>query len=346
MVRFTITLLVLAAAGFPVASLPQAESCNSAREMFRQHRWSEADTAFAECENSDPGHTEALLYRGKALINLRKFDEAATALQDYAKRHPQSEDAAYLLAYISFRQNQPRDSLQQFTDAAKLKPPTANDLKIVALDYVLLNDYNDAAHYLELSLQKDPDDVEAHYHLGRVRYQQNKFDLAIIAFQEVISREPNNEKAQDNLGLSLEAENKNEQAIAAFQKAIELDGASSLHSEQPYLNLGALFSKLNRLTEAIPLLQRACEIAPHDAKSHYELGKAYFNSNGFDLARAQVQEAVRLNSNDSSYHYLLGRVYQHLGEKHLADEQFRLTAETLHAKNSNSTGMASGASSH
>jgi tetratricopeptide (TPR) repeat protein len=344
--RFIIAFVLLAATGFPAAPLAQNASCTSAREMFRQHRWSDAEASFAECENSAPGRTDALLYRGKALINLGKFEDAAAALQNYAKLHPQSDDAAYLLAYISFRQDKPKDSLQQFTDAAKLKPPSANDLKIVALDYVLLNDYGDAAHYLELSLQMDPDDLEARYHLGRVRYQQNKFDLAIAAFQEVIGREPDNEKAQDNLGLSLEAENKNAQAIATYQKAIDLDKSSPSHSEQPYLNLGALLAKSNRLAEALPLLLRACEIAPNLARAHYELGKAYFNSNSFDLARAQVQEAVKLNPGDSSYHYLLGRVYQRLGDKHLAKEQFRLTAETLHAKDSSSTGMASGVNPH
>ena len=94
---------------------------------------------------------------------------------------------------------------------------------------MLLNNYNDAAHYLELSLKMNPDDVEARYHLGRVRYQQNQFDLAIAAFQEVIKRDPRNVKAFDNLGLSLEAKNQAEAATAAYKKAIELDEAASVH---------------------------------------------------------------------------------------------------------------------
>ena len=43
----------------------------------------------------------------------------------------------------------------------------------------------------------------------------------------------------------------------------------------------------------------------------------------------------------------LGRIYQRLNRKELATEQFRLTAELIHNKNSNSpTGMASGTKSH
>src|SRR5580692_12043412 len=256
------TLVIFcAAAVFALQSMTQPTSFEHAMQLFQQRHWAEAAAAFADCEKTEPGKTAATLYRGKSLVNLGQFAAAATPLEKYRETHPQSDDAAYLLAYIRFRQDKPKESLQLFTAAARLKDPTADDLKVVALDYVLLADYDDAARYLEESLAMDPGNIEARYHLGRVRYQQNRFDLAIAAFQEVLRRDPDNVKAEDNLGLSLEAENKNEQAIAAFQKAIELDGASSLHSEQPYLNLGALLAKSNRLAEALPLLLRACEIA-------------------------------------------------------------------------------------
>jgi tetratricopeptide (TPR) repeat protein len=337
----------LAVVTIPAAMPAQSATCGPGLELFHQRRWAEAEGALAECEARDPGKTDALLYRGKSLLNLRRYDDAAAALRMYANTHPQSDDAAYLLAYVSFRQDKPQESLQLFSEAAKLKSPSASDLKIVALDYVLLNDYNDAAHYLELSLKLDPDDAEARYHLGRVRYQQNQFDLAIAAFDEVLQREPGNVKAEDNLGLSLEAKNQIEPAIAAYHKAIELDKAAASHSEQPYLNLGSLLAKSNRLDEAIPLLSRAAEIAPAEFKVHYELGKAYFDANRFDPAGKQAEAAVKLNPADSSGHYLLGRIYQRLGRTDLAREQFRLTSELIRDKDAKShSGMASGVRSH
>ncbi len=132
-------------------------------------------------------------------MNQQKFPEAAALLESYLATHPQSDDALYLLGYVRFRQDQPKESLALFTQAAKRKAPAADDLKIVALDYVLLNDYTSAARYLEQSLQMNPDDVEARYHLGRGRYQQNQFDPAIAAFEEVLRRNPSDVKAEDNL---------------------------------------------------------------------------------------------------------------------------------------------------
>jgi tetratricopeptide (TPR) repeat protein len=328
---------------FPLVLSAQSTSFANAMELFQHRQWEEAAKAFAECESSNPGKTDALLYRGKSLINLGQFDSAGSALQNYRETHSNSDDAAYLLAYVRFRQNQPEDSLRLFTDAAKLRAPTADDLKIVALDYVLLSDFEDAAHYLEIALGMDPANVEARYHLGRVRYQQNRFDLAIEAFQEVLRRDPTNVKAQDNLGLCLDAENKTDAAIAAYRKAIEVDAAATVHSEQPYLNLGMLLARSNQLDQAIPLLVRASEFAPKSCKVHYELGKAYFSSNLLQEAQREAEHAVSLDAGDRPSHYLLGRIYQRMGKAELADQEFRKTDEMIHEnENKPGNGMASG----
>jgi tetratricopeptide (TPR) repeat protein len=310
----------------------QASCFDQAMRLFRQHLWNQSADAFAECEKNDPAKTDALLYRGKALVNLGKFEEAAAALESYRQNHPQSEDAGYLLAYVRFRQNQPKESLRLFSDAVKLKRPTADDLKIVALNYVLLSEYDEAARYLEKSLAMDPGNIEARYHLGRVRYQQNRFDLAIVVFQEVIRRDPRNVKAQDNLGLSLEAKNEVDAAIAAYRESIKLDENSPVHNEQPYLNLGALLAKSGRPEEAVSLLVRAAAIAPNSGKIHYELSKAYFDLNRFDDARREAEKAVSLDPGQSSNHFLLGRIYQRSGSRALAAEEFRLTEELIHNK--------------
>ena len=333
------TLVILFATA--TRSFSQTASLAAAQALFQQRQWGPAADAFDKVEKAQPGATDALLYRGKCLVNLDRWSEAAASLENYIGGHEQSDDAVYLLAYVRFREDKPADSLRLYTQAAKLKSPTADDLKIVALDYVLLNDYSDAGHYLELALKMDPGNTEALYHLGRVRYQQNRFDDAIAAFQEVLKREPFNAKAEDNLGLSLEAKNEVGPAIAVYQKAIDMDKAASTHSEQPYLNLGSLLSKSNRAPEAVPLLQSAEHIAPKSAKVRYELGKTYFNLGRTEDARGEAEEAVRLKPEDASAHYLLGRIYHRLGKSDLEAKEFALTEGLIRAKGG--TGMASGA---
>jgi Flp pilus assembly protein TadD len=317
-----------------------AQSPASARAMdlFKQQKWAEAATAFGQIEAASPGQTDALLYQGKCLVKLGKFGEAGVALQAYWSSHPQSEEAASLLAYVLFRENKPRESLGLFTAAARLKTPSAEQFKIVALDYVLLNDYDDAGRYLEESLRRDPENVECLYHLGRLRYQQNRFDDAIVAFQHALRLEPNNVKAQDNLGLSLAAENQNEVAEVAFRKAIALDKVASVQTEQPYLNLGILLSKSNRSEEAVELLLQAERIAPNSIQVRHELGKAYFDMGQFQKARAELEAGVQIDSNSRESHYLLGRIYQRLGLSDLAAQEFKITESLIRTQDVDGSG--------
>jgi tetratricopeptide (TPR) repeat protein len=331
----------IVATNLPIACRAQTADFDHAASLFKQKQWKNAAAEFEAAEKLAPGKTDALLYRGKCLVNLGQFNEAADALRSYVTFHPQSDDAAYLLGYVYFREDKPKESLKQYTEAAKLKTPTADDLKIVSLNYVLLSDYTDAAHYLETALKMDPDNVEVRYHLGRVRYQQNHFDQAITAFQEVLKRDPNHVKAEDNLGLSLEGENKIDQAIAAYRRAIDLDASSTAHNEQPYLNLGILLTKANKPAEALLLLTKAAEIDPKSGKIRYQLGKAYFDVGRFPESQREVEEAVRLTPEDAPAHYLLARIYQHLGKQDLSKEQFKLTENLMQAPKIRSSRIAS-----
>ena len=319
----------------------QGDTCQRALEFFNEHRWAEAAAAFQQCEGASPGTTDALLYRGKALVNLNEYSAAATALESYIAVHPNSDDALYLFGYVRFRQDHPKESLELFARAAKLKPPQATDLKIAALDYVLLNDYDDAARYLTQSLQMDPNDLEARYHLGRVRYQQNQFDPAIAAFQEVLRRDPGSVRAEENLGLCLEAKNQNEAAIAAYRKAIQLDSQSAERSEQPYLDLGKLLTTLNRTADALPVLTQAVAIQPNSAPANYELGRAQLAADRVEEARTHLERAAQLDPQNSSTHYLLGRIYRKMGENDKAAEQFKLTEMLIRQQSGKSGGMAS-----
>ncbi len=335
----TSTALLVIAVCIAVPAFPQANGMQPAMVLFQQQRWAECAAAFEKVEKEQPGATDALLYEGKCLINLGHFKDADTIIRSYIAAHPQSEDGAYLVAYVLFREDKPKESLALYTSAGKIKPPTADDLKIVALDYVLLNDFSDAGRYLDIALKLEPNNLEARYHLGRVRYEQNRFDEAIAAFQEVLKHDPNNVKAEDNLGLSFEAKNETDQAISGYRKAIEFDTSAKAHTEQPYLDLGTLLIKLNQPEKAVPVLSRAAEINPKSSKVRYQLGKAYFDTNRLPDARNEAEKAASLNPDDVPTHYLLGKIYQRLGKSDLAAQQFKLTETLTRSQEMKSGGM-------
>ena len=297
-------------------------------------------------QSSDP--TDAVLSEAKTLFQQSKFAEADRAVRQYLMTHPNSADGHFLLGHILFREIQaeavldrqltlqtqggmggamatlepalPKDreekakaSLEEFTAGAKYRKPSADDLKIVAFDYIVLGDYSDADKWLTKMLEWAPNDADGWYNLGRTKYNENRFAEAISAFQQCLKLDPKNVKAEDNLGLSFAGLGRNEEAAAAYQKAIGWQEQSLAKNPRPYIDLGSLLIDENRLRDAVILLLQAAEIDPRDSKTHELLGKAYTRLEEFGKAQVELEKAIELSPQTPNLHCMLAPLYRKQG---------------------------------
>lgn len=294
---------------------------------FRAGNYSSAAAIFAQLEVASPGKTDALLYRAKALVHLDNFAEAETALRSYLQSHQDSADALYMLGFVLNRENRPADSLATYTRAAALTRPGSDDLKIVGLNYVLLDDYADAIKWLEKAVEIDNRNADAWYYLGRAYYSKARLGEARKAFLAILDLDPSNARAENNLGLIFDTEGKPLEAIEAFRKAIAWQEQSSQLSEQPYVNLGNLLAEQGHPREAIAPLEKAVALAPTDAYCHLTLGVLYRKIREMEKARRELVRATELEPDNPKAHYQLGRLYMDMKEPNLAKAEFARTAE-------------------
>lgn len=308
----------------------------------------------------DPSQADARLVEAKSLLDQGKTADADRLVRDYLATHPNSAEAHFLRGYILFRQIQAssetmdrshrelykeqgipatdagfqeraaKDSLGEFTEGAKYRKPTAFDLKIIALDYVVLGDYVDADKWLTHSLQWNPKDSDGWYWLGRAKYSENRFEEAAQSFEQCLKAEPKSVKVEDNLGLSYAALGQTDKAIAAYQNAIAWQSESAAKDPGPFLDLGALLMDQNRPQEAVPYFLQAVAISPKESRHHEELGQAYFRLEELQKAQTELETAVSLSPQNPRLHYLLGRVYRKEGFVTKADAEFNLS-ESLKA---------------
>lgn len=307
----------------------------AAVEHFRNRRYETSLEAFGRIGDDHPRKAEADLYTAKSLLNLNRFVEAEIALRRVIAVHPASHDAAYLLGAALFRQGKARDALVIFDRATALKAPGADDLKLIALCHALLHDYETAALRLSQSIALAPDNLEALYYLGRVRFEQNDFDQAAAVFGEVLRRDPRHVRAQNNLGQSFEAKGENDHAIAAYRRAIELDRSSARPSELPLLNCALLLLQRDAIDEALALLDRAKTINPASAQVRFELGKLYLRLERRADAERELARAVELDPRHVGAHYQLGQLYRRLGKQDLSQRLLAIS-EQLRGNNNNS----------
>ena len=262
---------------------------------------------------SVPGSEDDALRTAKVLTDSSKFTEASALVTQYLSTHPNSADAHFLLGLIRFKQGEPAGSLAEFTEGARYRDPAASDLKIVALNYVLLGDMGSAVGWLTRAVVIDPRDAQLWYYLGRAKYNQNRFQDAINAFQRCLALDPKNIKAEDNLGLSYQGLGRTDEALTAFGNSMAWQKDRLEKNVGPFLNMGILHLEQNRIAEGLPFLLQAAQIAPDDARPHEQLGKAYSRLDELEKAQSELEKAVELSPNSSSLRFMLGQLYRKRG---------------------------------
>jgi tetratricopeptide (TPR) repeat protein len=292
-----------------------------------------------ETKPPTPGQLQApapdrALEQSKSLLEAAQVTAAEGMLRKYLQANPQSADAHFLLGYALFRQARARESLAELTEGAKYRRPSATDLRVVAADYVLLRDYSAADKWFTKSLEWEPGNVLGWYYLGRTKYNENRFEEALGAFQQCLKLDPKNVKAEDNLGLSFQGLGRYEEAAAAYRNAIAWQAGLLLENAGPYVNLGSLLiEQKSSGEEAVRLLEHAEKVAPTDVKAHQQLGKAYFSLDQLPKAQTELETAVQLAPNNSPVHYMLAQVYRRQGLLDKAKVQFDICTQ-LNARHS------------
>lgn len=265
----------------------------------------------------------------RSYLDQFRYSDSENVLRSYVSSHPGDADARYLLGYTLFRENKPADSLKEYTEAARLHPPQAEILKIVSLDYVLLNDYPDAERWSKYAVSLDAKDAGAWYELGRIEYTLNHFQEAINCFESSLKLDPASVKAENNLGLALEGLNRSDDALLAYRRALALQAGLEHPSEQPMLNLATLLIDRNQLQEARPLLEEASRIAPHDWKILAQLGRLNSEMGNLSAAESALEQAVAIEPQRASLHFQLGQIYRKSGATEKAEREFALVQHLL-----------------
>ncbi len=327
--QIIVWMLIIAGCAHAVA---QGSLYAQGLSAFEARNWDTAAKLMTEADHAAPGQSNALIIAARAYVNLNKLPDADRSLTTYLSYHPDAADALYLLGEIEERENKARESLITFTRAAKLQTPSSEQLRIVGLDYVLLDDYPDAIHWLEKAVQMDDGNWKAWYALGRSYYTQSRFRDAEQAFHKTLALDPKNIKATENLGLVYDTENKVRDADTAFQAAISLADKDPQTDEWPYLDYGDFLLNRDRAPEAIPLLEQAVKINPKCAACHEKLGRALDATGQTEKGIAHLERAVALNEDDAHLHYELGLAYRKAGLKDRAEAELSLSQKLYGTK--------------
>ena len=185
----------------------------------------------------------------------------------------------------------------------------------------------DAIRLLTDMIGKDPTMTAAHFTLGNIYANEQRFREAADEYRVVVRQQPANTEA-------LAAEIKALVDVTAYTDA--LAPARDYVREKPadpsgHVLLGMVYRGLGDYEKAEPELELGAAKAPDDFEAHYQLGFVLAKVGKPDQALPQLRKAVALNPGDKSAQFQLAAVLRALGHDQEAGkivEQFRKTTDT------------------
>lgn len=115
------------------------------------------------------------------------------------------------------------------------------------------------------------DKPEVMYQMGRYYQGQNRYDLAIEAYQKALAIDSGFVEARNGLGVVYSRQGKYREAIEAFLAAVQQEPKAS----HIYSNLGYAYYLQGQYGESVAALQQATALDPANQRALNNLGLAY-----------------------------------------------------------------------
>jgi tetratricopeptide (TPR) repeat protein len=158
---------------------------------------------------------------------------------------------------------------------------------------VAQGNYEQARQSYLQALGLKPDSPDVHYGLATVCFLLNDLAGAAYHFKEVTRLDPLRAGAYINLGAVYNRLDQIDEAIGVLRRGIQLD----THRAEGYYNLGLAYRRKKQLDLAIQAYHEATRLNPRMADAHLNLANAYLDKSQFPLAISHYQSALDLRPN-------------------------------------------------
>lgn len=159
---------------------------------------------------------------------------------------------------------------------------------------------SEAFEILTNIIETQPNNAEAHFHLGFIHLQNKNYTESAEHFKKAINLKPHFWGSYNNLGIISIENNNIDEAIIYFQKALELAG----NEPEIYFNLGNAYHEKGLFNEAISCFTNALKFKPDyedaiDSLSNikWDLGNKLLYSNNFKEGWKEICESLNLKRN-------------------------------------------------
>ncbi len=195
----------------------------------------------------------------------------------------------------------------------------SRDLNDSGVELFLTGEIDGAIEQYQAALREEADNATAHNNLGLALAANGQHEQALDAYNQALLHNPQSRSANLNRGLSLLMLDRLQEAVDDFQAAIEIDE----ENPRPWEGLGEACRRAGMFESAADAWQVAFGLDPNNTVSAQQFAIALCDVERLDEALAVLERAVELRPEDASSHAFMGRVLLRRKDYGFADRVLR-----------------------
>tara|TARA_R110001583_G_scaffold195352_1_gene372115 strand:+ start:1943 stop:3340 length:1398 start_codon:yes stop_codon:yes gene_type:complete len=271
------------------------------------------------------------LLQAELLIFESKLDAATVLLKELQAIEPTNEEIYVQQANIFSKRDDHKGAIKSLKIALVYTDDEADILSMIGMEYLYLDNFEDARISFAKCLEVDFEDYSSLYNVIYCFDMQNKQEEAIEYINNYINKDPYSEVAWHQLGRqyfiiqnynealrafdyavlideyfvgaylekakTLEELNKYEEAIENYKITIELDDPTSF----VYLRIGECYEKLKKNSLALQFYKDAVHEDPLLDKGWLAITQLVFLKGDYNKALFYINKAIEIDDKNSLY---------------------------------------------
>lgn len=252
------------------------------------------------------------LFHVEVLIFENKLNDANELLESLQEIEPSNEEVYIQRACILSKKNKHTEAIDALLFALNHTADEADVHSLIAMEYMFLEDYEQAKIHFIKCLESDADDYSSLYNVIYCFDFLEQPHQAILFLNKFLDKSPYSEVAWHQLGKQHVTLKQLEKALIAFDYAIISDD----HFLGAYMEKGKVLEKLKRYQEAIDNYLITLELEDPTAFAYLHIGKCYDKLQQPELA---LQYFLKAANEDP----LLDKVWNTLTDFYYKRKDFR-----------------------
>lgn len=235
-----------------------------------------------------PTSVNLKLYKAEIFIFENKFNEANAILNELNELEPNNEEVYIQKANIYSKQDEHKKAINLLEMAIDLTDEPADVYSLIGMEYLFIDDFQNAKYNFMKCLEIDETDYSALYNIIYCFDFLEQTEEAIDYLNMFLNKNPYCEVAWHQVGKQYFDLKQYEKALSAFDFAVISDdrfiGA--------YLEKGKVLEKLGRYNEALENYQITLELDDPTSFALLRMGKCYDKLGNDELALKHYKRCV------------------------------------------------------